>query len=85
MQVVHMSAEQIIEEINSLPPKQRAEIFRKTLLGLWPAGGKTIERLMRRVENPDIPEDVWRGIEDAEDGRLVDMETALREAPRSLS
>ncbi len=25
----------------------------------------------------DIPEDVWRGIEEAEDGRTVDMKTAL--------
>ncbi len=36
---------------------------------------------MRRIENPDIPEDVWRGIEDAEDDRLVDMEVALNERP----
>ena len=42
---------------------------------------KLVERTMRRIENPDIPEDVWRGIEDAEDGRLVDMETALTEKP----
>jgi hypothetical protein len=40
-----------------------------------------VERIMRRIENPDVPEDVWRGIEDAEDGRLVDMETALYQQP----
>ena len=39
-----------------------------------------IERLIRRMENPDIPEDVWRGIENTEDGRFVDMETALTKA-----
>ena len=41
--------------------------------------------LLRRLENPDIPEDVWHGIEDAEDGRLVDMETALTQKPPSLA
>jgi hypothetical protein len=42
---------------------------------------KPIERLLRRLENPDIPEDVWAGFEDIEDGRLVDMDTALNETP----
>jgi hypothetical protein len=42
---------------------------------------KAIERLLRRLQNPDIPEDVWIGFEDIEDGRVVDMETALNETP----
>ncbi|PWU12487.1 MAG: hypothetical protein C5B50_21350 [Verrucomicrobia bacterium] len=80
-----MSAEQIIEELKALPPHQRAQVFKETFPGLCPQAGKTVERLLRRLENPDVPEDVWRGIEDAEDGRLVDMETALNEAPPSRS
>ena len=51
------------------------------LLTIYPQSGRMIERMIRRIENPDIPEDVWRGIEDAEAGRLVDMETAMTEAP----
>src|SRR5256885_12699678 len=74
-----MSAEQIIEEIKALTPGERAEVFKKTLPSICPQSSKAIERLLRRLENPDIPEDVWRGIEDAEDGRFVDMETALRQ------
>lgn len=76
-----MSAEQIIEEIRALPPEERAKVFKKTLSGLYPKAGKVLERFLRRLENPDIPEDVWRGIEDAEDGKLVEMETALHEEP----
>ncbi len=34
---------------------------------------------MRRIENPDIPEDVWRGREEAEDGQLIDLDEALAE------
>ena len=83
--LVQMSAEQIIKEIKALTPGERAEVFKKTLPSVCPQGGKVIERLLRRLENPDIPEDVWRGIEDAEDGRLLDMETALNEKPPAVS
>jgi len=76
-----MSAAEIVKELESLPRPERASIARRVLESLCPGRGKTIEGLMRRIENPDVPEDVWRGIEDAEDGRLVDMETALTQKP----
>jgi len=76
-----VSAQEVIEQLESLPPGERAEVLKKTLIRYCPKSGKVIERLLRRLENPDVPEDVWRGIEDAEDGRLVDMETALAEKP----
>jgi hypothetical protein len=74
-----MSAQEVLEQIEALPPAERTEVLKKTLARLCPNGGKAIERLLRRLENPDIPEDVWRGIEDAEDGRLIDMDEALTE------
>jgi len=76
-----MSAQEVIEHLEALPPNDRARVLRTTLSHFCPQGGKAVERLLRRLENPDIPEDVWRGIEDAEDGRLVDMETALNDKP----
>ena len=76
-----MSKAEIVHELESLPLPERAELLKGALVSLFPQSAKTIERLMRRLENPDIPEDVWRGIEDAEDGCLVDMETALTEKP----
>ena len=76
-----MSAQEVIEQLEALPPTERSEVLKETLSRLCPKSGKAIERLMRRLENPDIPEDVWRGIEDAEDGRVVDMETALSQKP----
>ena len=75
-----MSASEILTELESLPRPERTRVARRVLEMLCPEP-KTVERLMRRVENPDIPEDVWRGIEDAEDGRTVEMETALRDQP----
>jgi hypothetical protein len=75
-----MSVAEIVKELEALPRSDRKNIAEQILHSLCP-DSKVIERIMRRVENPDIPEDVWRGIEDAEDSKLVGMETALREEP----
>jgi hypothetical protein len=60
-----MSAAEVIEQIKELPADQRAEV------------AKFI------VENDDswIPEEFKEAMKDAEAGRTVDMETALRETP----
>ncbi len=70
-----------MEQIEALPTAKQTEVLKKTMVRLCPGSTKTVERLLRRLENPDIPEDVWRGIEDAEDGRLVTMETAMAGKP----
>jgi hypothetical protein len=76
-----MSAADIEKQLESLPRPERAKIAMRLLFSLGPDKRQAVERLMRRIENPDVPEDVWRGIEDAEDGRLADMETALAQKP----
>lgn len=80
--LANMSKAEIVHELESLPPAERAEVIKGVLTNLWPESGKTVERLIRRLENPDIPEDVWRGIEEAEDGQLIDMDEALTELDR---
>lgn len=75
-----MSAAEIVKELETLPRTERADIAKRILQGLC-RNDKVVTRIMQRIENPDIPEDVWRGIEDAEDGRTVDMEAALHERP----
>jgi hypothetical protein len=82
-----MTAIEVIRETQDLPPSEKVAVMRhwlEFLDGSSPAQRKTVERLLRRLENPDVPEDVWRGIEDAEDGRVVDMETALTQKPPGL-
>jgi hypothetical protein len=76
-----MTATVLAQELREVPAPERGELIGAALQAIYPEGGRTLARLVRRLENPDIPEDVWRGIEDAEDGRLVDMETALSDAP----
>ena len=75
-----MSTAEILKELEALPRPERTRVAKRALETLCPEA-RMVERLMRRIENPDIPEDVWRGIEDAEDGRTVEMETALRDQP----
>jgi len=60
-----MSAQEIIDQIKGLPPAERAQVARFI------------------VENDDswIPDEFKQAMKDAEDGRLVDMETALHETP----
>lgn len=76
-----MNAATLTEELRAVPAPERGEVIGAVLQAIYPDGGQVLARLIRRLENPDIPEDVWRGIEDAESGRLVDMETALSEPP----
>ena len=76
-----MSATEMIEELTAMPDEKRHETLTAILARLYPGGQKTIELMLRRIENSDIPEDVWRGIEEAEDGRLSDMDTALAQKP----
>jgi hypothetical protein len=75
--IINMSAQEISEQLEALPEVQRVEVLKRALNGLCPQSSKAIERLCRRLENPDISEDVWRGIEEAEDGRLMDLDEAL--------
>ena len=60
-----MTAEAIIEEIKSLPPAERVRVMRFV------------------VEQDDswIPDSFKQGMADAAAGRLIEMETALRETP----
>jgi hypothetical protein len=75
-----VSTAEIVKELEMLPRTERANVAKKILQSLC-RSDKVVTRIMQRIENPDIPEDVWRGIEDTEDGRIVDMETALHEKP----
>ena len=60
-----MSVAEIIREFKALPDKERAEVAKFV------------------VEQDDswIPESFKEGMKAAEEGRLVDMETALSEPP----
>ena len=68
-----MSAQEIVDQLEGLPQEQRLEVIKRAMTAWRPQSSKVIDRLCRRLENPDISEEVWRGIEEAEDGRLIDL------------
>ncbi|MGA3172718.1 MAG: hypothetical protein ABSE62_17080 [Chthoniobacteraceae bacterium] len=60
-------------EMAAMPDEERHETLKSILARLYPEGQKTIERMLRRIENPNTPEDVWEGFEQAEDGKGIEM------------
>jgi hypothetical protein len=76
-----MSVTEVLAEIEALPETERVKVAQETLRRLDAGGLKIVERTLRRLAHPEVPEEVWEGYEDAEDGRTVDMEVALNETP----
>jgi hypothetical protein len=74
-----VSAQEIVEQLESLPRKQRIEVIKRTMKALLPQSSQAIERLFLRLEFPDVTEDQWRVIEAAEDGRLIELYEPLPE------
>ncbi len=60
-----MNAREIIEQIKSLPPTERA----------------TVVKFVVEQDDSWIPDDFKAAMKDAEKGRCVDMEKALFETP----
>jgi predicted transcriptional regulator len=58
-----VSAQEIIEQIKILPASERAEV---------------IKYVVENIDDSWIPESFKEGMADAEAGRLVDLDTALR-------
>jgi len=63
-----MTATVLARELKSLPEAQRVKIIGATLSELSPAKLKSLERQLRRLAHPEVPEDVWVGFEEAQDG-----------------
>jgi hypothetical protein len=76
-----MTAVELIKEMKALPAQERAQVVKQAIQELAADERKSIERLLRRLQHPDVPEAFWQGVEDHEEGRTVDLETALRETP----
>jgi hypothetical protein len=69
-----MTTTALKRQLQSLPEAERSNVIRAALPKLSPAALKTIERQLRRLAHPEVPEDVWVGFEEAEDGSGMVME-----------
>ena len=67
------SVQQIAAQIDALSPSERQQVVTEALRRSTPAERKAAERLLRRLQYPDVPEDVWEGFEECEDGKAIEM------------
>ena len=76
-----VTAADIIKEIRALPPDEQRRVLAEAIEEVSSHEPKEtatlLQRAQRRLEHPEVPEDVWEGFEQAEDGKLVDLDTAL--------
>jgi hypothetical protein len=76
-----VTADVLENELKSLPETERTRIIRDALQELSPAALKALERHLRRFAHPEVPEDVWIGFEEAEDGRGIEVRDEQFEKP----
>ena len=67
------TVQQISAQLHSLSPSERQEVVAEALRQSTPDERKAVERLLRRLQHPDVPEDVWEGFEECEDGKAIEM------------
>jgi hypothetical protein len=68
-----MTASILEHELRTLPEVERARVIRAVLQELSPTALKSLERQVRRLAHPEVPEDVWTGFEEAEEGRGIEI------------
>jgi hypothetical protein len=68
-------------ELRTLPEAERARIIRSALQEISPPTLKELERQLRRCAHPEVPEDVWVGFEEAEDGSGIEVREEHFERP----
>ncbi len=68
------TVQQIAAQLHSLSASERQQVVAEALRQSTPDERKAVERLLRRLQHPDVPEDVWEGFEECEDGKAIEMQ-----------
>ena len=68
-----MTTATLKRELHALPEAERALLIGSALKGLSPASIQALERQVRRLAHPEVPEDVWIGFEEAEAGLGIEI------------
>jgi pyruvate-formate lyase-activating enzyme len=77
-----MSSLEIIRASEALSNTEKIDVMRHwiaSMNGDIAAHRKAIERLLRRIEHPEVPEEVLKGFEECEDGETFDLDEVLNE------
>lgn len=76
-----MTTTMLEHELKALPEAERTRVISEALRELSPSTIKTLERRLRRLGHPEVPEDVWTGFEEAEDGQGIEIKDDHFERP----
>jgi hypothetical protein len=76
-----MTVDTLENELKTLPETERARIIRGAIQDLSPTSLKAMEWQLRRFAHPEVPEDVWTGFEEAEDGKGIEIRDEHFEHP----
>ena len=76
-----MTVAMLERELKALPETERTRVISAALRELSPSTIKALERQVRRLAHPHVPEDVWIGFEEAEDGKGIEMKDEHFEQP----
>jgi hypothetical protein len=68
-----MTTAALKRELHALPEAERARLIGSALKNLSPASIQTLERQVRRLAHPEVPEDIWVGFEEAEAGLGIEI------------
>jgi hypothetical protein len=68
-----MTGDVLENELKTLPEAERTRIIRGALQELSPGALNIVERQLRRFAHPEVPEDLWTGFEQAEDGQGIEV------------
>jgi hypothetical protein len=76
-----MTVEILENELKTLPEAERARILCGVMQDLSPQALRALERQLRRIAHPEVPEDVWTGFEEAEEHRGIEIRDEHFEQP----
>ncbi len=76
-----VTAEILENELKTLSEAERSRIISGAIQDLSPQALRELERKLRRFAHPEVPEDVWTGFEEAEDGRGIEIRDEHFEQP----
>lgn len=71
-----MSVAEVLKQVQLLRQEDMAGFASQVLTSLYPESRDQIDRLIRRLESPKVPEEFWEGVEEYENGKATPITDA---------
>ena len=81
MDICRVSTAEIVKALESVREAERSTVARNVLETLYPSRRDLIDRLVRRLDHPEIPDDFWEAVDELEAGQGIEMRDVHFEQP----